>query len=241
MLLFRKKQTLAESGFFHGFVDWHSHILPDVDDGVQAIEEALQILAEYERLGVKEVWLTPHIMEDIPNTTVLLRERFAGLQAAYQGNVILHLAAENMLDNLFEERLAKNDLLPIGNTGDHLLVETSYFNPPMGLQNILMRIKTKGYYPILAHPERYVYMGENDYIRLKALNVKFQLNLPSLTGMYMAEVERKARWLLKNNLYDFTGSDLHRLRTWKENVFDKPILGNMLRMLQEVAGTHSLE
>lgn len=67
----------------------------------------------------------------------------------------------------------------------------------MGLQNILMRIKTKGYYPILAHPERYVYMGENDYIRLKALNVKFQLNLPSLTGMYMAEVERKARWLLK--------------------------------------------
>lgn len=241
MLLFRKKQTLAESGFFHGFVDWHSHILPDVDDGVQAIEEALQILAEYERLGVKEVWLTPHIMEDIPNTTVLLRERFAGLQAAYQGNVILHLAAENMLDNLFEERLAKNDLLPIGNTGDHLLVETSYFNPPMGLQNILMRIKTKGYYPILAHPERYVYMGENDYIRLKALSVKFQLNLPSLTGMYMVEVEKKARWLLKNNLYDFTGSDLHCLTTWKENVFDRPIHGNILRMLQGVALPHSLE
>ena len=64
-----------------------------------------------------------------------------------------------MLDNLFEERLEKNDLLPLGESGDHLLVETSYFSPPMGFNNILLRIKAKGYYPILAHPERYVYMG----------------------------------------------------------------------------------
>ena len=66
---FRKKQTLEESGFFRGFTDWHCHILPGVDDGVLTMDESLQILAEYERLGVKEVWLTPHIMEDIPNTT----------------------------------------------------------------------------------------------------------------------------------------------------------------------------
>lgn len=83
-----------------GRTDWHSHILPGVDDGVQTVEEALQILAEYERLGIREVWLTPHIMEDIPNTTALLRERFIELQALYIGPIILHLAAENMLDNL---------------------------------------------------------------------------------------------------------------------------------------------
>ena len=152
---FRKKQTLEESGFFRGFTDWHCHILPGVDDGVQTMDKALQILTEYERLGVKEVWLTPHIMEDVPNTTQHLRERFAELQAAYRGSVVLNLASENMLDNLFEERLNKNDLLPIGKDGRHLLVETSYFNPPMGLQNILLRIKAKGYIPILAHPERY--------------------------------------------------------------------------------------
>lgn len=52
---------------------------------------------------MKEVWPTPHIMEDIPNTTAHLRERFRELQDAYKGNVILHLAAENMLDSLFEE------------------------------------------------------------------------------------------------------------------------------------------
>ena len=88
---FRKKQTLKESGFFRGFTDWHCHILPDVDDGVQTMDEALQILGEYERLGVKEVWLTPHIMEDMPNTTQHLRARFVELQSAYQGNIALNL------------------------------------------------------------------------------------------------------------------------------------------------------
>ena len=81
---FRKKHTLEDSGYFLAFTDWHCHILPGVDDGVQSMDESLQILAEYERLGVKEVWLTPHIMEDIPNTTEKLRERFIELRTAYQ-------------------------------------------------------------------------------------------------------------------------------------------------------------
>ena len=213
---FRKKQTLEESGFFRGFTDWHCHILPGVDDGVQTMEEALQILAEYERLGVKEVWLTPHIMEDIPNTTQHLKERFAELQAAYKGNVVLHLASENMLDQLFEERLGKNDLLPIGKNGRHLLVETSYFNPPMGLQNILLRIKAKGYFPILAHPERYRYMDESDYQQLKSMNVQFQLNQFSLLGLYGKEVQKQAKTLQKRGMYDYTGTDLHRIATLQQ-------------------------
>ncbi len=208
---FRKKQTLEESGFFRGFTDWHCHILPGVDDGVQTMDEALQILAEYERLGVKEVWLTPHIMEDMPNTTRHLRERFVELQAAYKGNVALNLASENMLDSLFEDRLNKNDLLPIGKDGRHLLVETSYFNPPMGLQNILLRTKAKGYYPVLAHPERYLYMNESDYQKLKSMNIGFQLNQFSLLGMYGKEARRRSKLLHKQNMYDYTGTDIHRL------------------------------
>ncbi len=175
------------------------------------MEEALQILAEYERLGVKEVWLTPHIMEDIPNTTEKLRDRFVELKAAYQGTVMLHLASENMLDNLFEERLEKNDLLPIGIEGKHLLVETSYFNPPMGLSNILLRIKAKGYYPILAHPERYMYMSETDYKRLNSMNVKFQLNQFSLLGLYGKDVQKRAKTLQKQGLYNYIGTDLHQI------------------------------
>lgn len=219
---FRKKQTLEESGFFRGFIDWHCHILPGVDDGVQSLDESLQILAEYARLGVKEVWLTPHIMEDIPNTTVYLRERFVELKAVFQGSVTLHLASENMLDSLFEERLEKDDLLPIGKDGRHLLVETSYFNPPMGLQNILLRIKAKGYYPILAHPERYMYMSMNEYQQLKSMNIQFQLNQLSLIGLYGKEVQKRAKALNKYRMYDYTGTDLHRIEILHRMLRFKP-------------------
>ena len=219
----RKHQTLLERGFFKGFTDWHSHILPGVDDGVQMMEEALQILKKYEELGVKEVWLTPHIMEDIPNTTALLKERFTELQTSYQGNVRLHLAAENMLDNLFEERLEKNDLLPIGEHKDHLLVETSYFNPPMGLYDILQRIKTKGYYPILAHPERYIYMEDKDYRQLKEKGVRFQLNSFSLMGLYGKDARKRAEILQGKGMYEYAGTDLHRLE----------ILNRMLQQKKE--------
>lgn len=208
---FKKRISLKDSGVLSGFTDWHCHLLPGVDDGVQTMEESLEILRLYGELGVKSVWLTPHIMEDIPNTTAHLRERFAELQAAYNGTIDLHLSAENMLDALFEERLEKNDLLPLGEKGDHLLVETSYFNPPMGLKNILLRIKAKGYYPVLAHPERYVYMDKSYYMELKDMGVKFQLNLFSPRGMYGKATHKKANWLQKSGMYEYTGTDLHQL------------------------------
>ena len=127
---------------FSGFVDWHSHILPGVDDGVGSLDDSLAILAEYERMGVREVWLTPHIMEDIPNSTAALRSVFAELTEAYSGPIVLHLAAENMIDVLFAGRLAAGDVLPIGPRGDMLLVETSCFNPPMKFESTLEDIRS---------------------------------------------------------------------------------------------------
>lgn len=229
---FNKRISLATAGILRGFTDWHCHLLPGVDDGVQTIEEALQILGFHEELGIKEVWLTPHIMEDMPNSTEELKARFTELVTAYQGGITLHLAAENMLDNLFEERLESNDLLPLGAEGKYLLVETSYFNPPMGLNNILLRIKAKGFIPVLAHPERYLYMGENDYRQLKEMNVLFQLNLPSLTGVYGSEVRRKAGWLLRNRFYELAGSDIHGLFAWEMTV-TRRVPENVLNRLEK--------
>ena len=227
---FNKKYSIASSGILERFTDWHSHILPGVDDGVQTMEESLQILASYEQLRVKEVWLTPHIMEDIPNTTAFLRTRYAELKAAYKGPIILRLASENMLDSLFEQRLQGGDLLPIGKDGRHLLVETSYFNPPYGLHNILLRIKSKGYVPVLAHPERYVYMDKEDYEQLKRLNVAFQLNLPSLVGAYGADAKRKAQWLLENVYDQFKGTDIHRLTSWETIAHKKQIPKDVVQL-----------
>lgn len=204
---FSAKQHLLE--LFKGFTDYHSHLLPGVDDGVKTLDETLRILDRYDALGVKEVWLTPHIMEDIPNTPQGLRTRFGELCAAYKGTVKLHLAAEHMLDNLFDQRLAANDVLPLGEDGRQLLVETSYFNPPIDFHDTLLRIQSKGYTPVLAHPERYQYMSFGDYDRLKSMGIKFQLNLFSLFGFYGSYAQQKARQLLNKGHYNLCGTDLH--------------------------------
>ncbi|MDC1998297.1 tyrosine-protein phosphatase [Bacteroides uniformis] len=230
---FRKRIPLKDSGIFDGFTDWHSHILPGVDDGVQTMEESLEILRLYEELGVKSVWLTPHVMEDTPNTTAHLRERFTELQAAYTGPITLHLASENMLDNLFEERLGKNDLLPLGENGDHLLVETSYFSPPMGLSNILLRIKSKGYYPVLAHPERYNYMDQDKYRELVGIGVKFQANIPSLVNAYGRLLYKKLEWLLRENMIDMWGTDTHHCDTFSKVIVEKTLKQSFVKKLKQ--------
>ncbi|MDY3032354.1 MAG: CpsB/CapC family capsule biosynthesis tyrosine phosphatase [Odoribacter sp.] len=212
MWFFPKRRSLRESGIFQGFTEWHCHLLPGVDDGIKTLDESLKTLRLYEEAGIRTVWLTPHIMEDIPNTPAQLRERFGELQQAYKGSIELHLAAEHMLDALFEERLEADDLLPIGEEGNHLLVETSYFNPPMDLKGMLKRIQAKGYHPLLAHPERYVYMDERDYHELKDLDIKFQLNIPALVGMYGERVQKKAQQLLKAGMYTCMGNDTHTYR-----------------------------
>ena len=283
MFFFNKKHTIAASGILQGAVDHHSHILPGVDDGVETMDEALRILATYETLGIKELWLTPHIMEDIPNSPAKLQARFAELKAAYTGDIQLHLAAEYMIDNHLRKLLQnchfepqgdisllnncpscvrgasnaiaegqrggallatteplglqrsanrpieeangspsfvekreypkgegdRNSILPIGTSGKHILVETSYYNAPIRINDTLQQIKSLGYFPLLAHPERYMYLDNADYTKLHSQGVKFQLNLASLAGGYGKAVKKKALWLLSNGLYSVAGTDLH--------------------------------
>jgi tyrosine-protein phosphatase YwqE len=210
----KRKQSLLQSGVLQGATDRHCHILFGVDDGIRTLEDSLAVLAYDEEIGIKEVWCTPHIMEDVPNTTEALKQRFAELQAAYAGPIKLHLAAEYMLDTLFEERFHAGDLLTMED--NTVLVETSTWNPPPDMTGTLRRIQKAGYRPLLAHPERYRYLNEAGYERLYKMGIHFQLNLGSLVGYYGETAMGKARNLLEKGWYSDVGSDCHRLSTIKE-------------------------
>ena len=226
-----KTSSLDGSGMLSGLTDWHSHVLPGVDDGIKTMEESLEVLRHFESKGVDTLWLTPHIMEDYPNTTEKLRSRFEELREAWTGSLKLRLASENMLDSLFEERLESRDLLPIGEHGDHLLVETSYFSAPMGFDGMIDSIMSAGYYPLLAHPERYTYMDESDYNRLHDKGVRMQLNYVSLVGGYGETARKKSIWLLKNGYIDVIGSDVHRLKSNQTLIAQKTSKKEHLDML----------
>ena len=239
MFFFNTKKKLIDIGIFQGATDWHCHILPGVDDGIPSMEYSIKTLKYYEAIGISDVWLTPHIMEDIPNQTAELRKRFDELQQTYDGSIKLHLAAENMIDNLFNERLASRDLLPVGQKGDHLLVETSYFQPPLNLYETLQNIHETGLQPILAHPERYAYMEQSDYDHLKRMNVKLQLNLGSLVGGYGPAAQEKALTLLAKGYYDFYGSDLHRLDAFRYAINSKAVKRSAAEQLANIKNTIS--
>lgn len=230
--IFRKRHSIVSSSLLKGGEDRHSHVLFGVDDGVKTLEEALNVLEYDDKLGLTDVWCTPHVMEDLPNTTEELRQRFAELQHAYDGPLRLHLAAEYMLDNLFEERLKAGDLLTMEE--DIILVETSTWNPPTNFYWILKEIMKAGYHPLLAHPERYRYLEDKDYVKLNGMGVRFQLNLGSLTGYYGPTAQKKAKMILKNGWYSHYGSDCHRLSTVKEQYGRETLSGSDVALLNKI-------
>lgn len=239
MWLLSNKVKVKDSGLLEGFRECHCHLLPGVDDGVKELHETLKILELWQSLGVKEVWLTPHIMEDIPNMTLELKQKCEELKTVAPKDITLRLSAENMMDNLFLQRLEQRDLLPIGRDRQHLLVETSYYNPPMDMHRFFERIKESGYIPILAHPERYQYMDMNTYKMWKEKGVLLQLNVPSLVGAYGPEVQYKAEKLLDKGMYDYCGTDTHSMR-FVEYFLNGKISKKTVRKVQEIVAYENL-
>lgn len=239
MFFLNKKYTLTESVFLNDWTDRHSHILPGVDDGIRTMEDSLSVLKFYEQAGVSTVWLTPHIMEDVPNEPAELKERFEELKEAYrqtegEKKINLHLAAENMIDPLFVKRLEAGNLLTYGDKGDELLVETSYAQAPYRFKLILQDIRKAGLTPVLAHPERYRYMDYDDYDTLHEQGVRFQLNITSLAGAYGPEPKERAEYLLEEGYYTSQGSDLHSLAAFKRAINERSVRKRIYRLLQHI-------
>ena len=230
--LFNPKRSLIESGILKGSTDRHSHILYGVDDGIKTPEDSLEVLKFQESLGVKEVWCTPHIMEDVPNTTEALKARFEELKSIYQGPIRLHLAAEYMIDTVFEARLEAGDLLTMED--DTLLMETSTIAPPYELKGFLRDAMSKGYRPLFAHPERCRFLEVKDCEELVEMGVKLQLNIASLTGYYGQSCRAKAEILLKKGIYSAYGSDCHRVKDIKEQYSRKEISKEMMKHLSQL-------
>ena len=145
--IFKSKYNLINSGLMKGMTDVHSHVLPGVDDGSPDINASLSLLRYMESIGLRKVWLTPHIMEDYPTPNKKLRQQLDVLKAAYSGPLDLRLSSEYMMDATFTNKL-DGEVLPLGSS--HLLVETSYMYPPPGLPDILMKIWNAGYQPVIA-------------------------------------------------------------------------------------------
>jgi len=198
------------------YIDIHSHLLPNIDDGSSDIENSIELILFLKKNGFNKFITTPHVMNGIWNnnkqsiqqneikTLTLINERI--------GSLDFKAAAEYMIDENFRKLFQNEKLLTLKD--NYVLVELSYANPPLQLYEIIFELQIAGYKPILAHPERYIYFHNslNEYKKLKNAGCLFQLNLLSTTGYYGLGITSVLDILLENNLIDFVGSDVHNMK-----------------------------
>ena len=206
-------RTALPKGFFEGACDIHSHLLPGVDDGFPTVEKTKEGLAFMERLGFKKLKLTPHFMRDYPeNTRTAIEAKFKALlqKVGTDNRLELSLGGEYMIDSNFMDRFEEGFLL-LDKEQSLVLCETSYMMIDPMASEMLYQVMLKGYQPVVAHPERYNYAAMPLYQRWKQKDYLLQLNLLSLAGAYGKPALVKAHELLKEGMYDFVGTDLHRV------------------------------
>jgi protein-tyrosine phosphatase len=198
-------------------VDLHSHLLPELDDGVKSFDESIEILQHFSRLGYRKIITTPHVMSDAyRNTPAMIFEKRDRLQALLREkkiDIVFEAAAEYYLDEELMQMLESNQkLLTIGN--NYLLFETNFLTEPLNLKDFIFLASTKGYKPILAHPERYLYLQQSFAKAEDLLNrgVLFQVNISSLSGYYSKPAQQTAEKLIDKGWVHWLGSDCHHLQ-----------------------------
>ena len=198
-------------------VDIHSHLLPGLDDGVQSYEESEDVILHFQNLGYRKLITSPHVMSDTyKNTTERILARLAKLRAFLKDREIdmeVDAAAEYYLDEHVFKMVDENQkVLTFGK--NYLLFETNFLNEPFNLKEFIFLATTKGFRPVLAHPERYLYL-QNNLEKAEDLldrGVLFQVNISSITGFYSKIVQTTAHKLIDRGWVHLLGSDCHHLQ-----------------------------
>ncbi|MBD8491074.1 capsular biosynthesis protein [Echinicola sp. CAU 1574] len=215
--LFKSKKQTGPLSLDWMEVDMHSHLIPGIDDGSKSLNESIELIKRLQGYGLRKLITTPHVMTEFyKNTPEIISEGLTKVQEALKKEGIaieIEAAAEYYLDEIFNEKLEKGE--PLLTFGDnHILIETGFINKPRMLQETFFALETKGYKPIFAHPERYLYLHQDPELfdSLIEKGVLFQMNLLSLTGYYSKPVKQLAEKMIDRKAIKFVGTDCHNHR-----------------------------
>lgn len=214
--IFRRRK-IAENDLGILKTDMHSHVLPGIDDGSPDSETSLELIQGLKDLGYSKLIASPHILWDMfkndDRTIGYALEEGRKVLQEYHVEVELNAAAEYYMDEHFDD-LVRTET-PLRCIKDNLvLVEFSFVSPPLGLKEKLFDLQVRGYQPIIAHPERYLYFAENKswYDEIVHAGCYLQINLLSLAGYYGKGALELAKYIYKKKLVHFLGTDLHHHR-----------------------------
>ena len=198
-------------------IDFHSHILPGIDDGATDLENAVELASAMQEWGFERITCTPHITNKFRNNPETIRPVFEMLQNALHErgvNVELRMSAEyRLVPETWPEVLEKNWLMPIEER--FILMELPIFDPD-DIKDIkpieeFKKIKAMGLTPLLPHPERYFYLSHDELLRYVDAGVMIQSNYGSLAGVYGTDVKVRVQRLIDEGLVSFLATDMHNM------------------------------
>ena len=197
-------------------IDFHSHIIPNIDDGSTSMKDTINMINEARQAGFTEIISTSHYIQKYYDLDCFEREKMLDIikkkvSEKNEINIKLYLGSEIYFTPEIIE-LVKNKKASTINNTRYLLFELPMNTKPLFVKEMVYELMQNGYIPIIAHPERYTYVQENiQYIEeLAGMGALFQSNYGSIIGMYGNSAKKTLKKLLKNNLISFLGSDVHK-------------------------------
>jgi protein-tyrosine phosphatase len=198
-------------------LDFHSHVMPGVDDGATDDEEAAAALQAFAEQGVRVLVATPHVSGLLTLRPDTLHARLVEIDAGWARleriaaavpALEVHRGAEVMLDTPSPD-FSDPRLRLAG--GPFVLVEFPYMSVPPRSEAVLQHIAVAGRTPVVAHPERYhgVSVGSALPAEWKQAGARLQVNSGSITGRYGQQARENAFDLLERGLADYLCSDYH--------------------------------
>lgn len=211
-------------------IDIHSHIMYGIDDGSKNIETSLEILKDAYNNGVTDIFLTPHFIEDSRyntnnNDKEFILNKLKEELKEQNININLYIGNEVFINENISEYI-KNKQIATLNNSEYVLIELPMGRMYNNTKEIFFELIREGYKVILAHPERYRYMQEDDKKLEELLNmgVLLQGNYRSIFGYYGKDAKKAIKKFIKRHQISFLGSDIHKNDGYNLEKLEKKVL-----------------
>lgn len=203
-------------------IDFHTHILPGLDDGVATLDEAISTIKEAQKAGFDKLIATTHYYSDY-NYLSNEQERIEVLNKLNENIFGLEIVLGNEIYvNSHMDELIENAEASTINGSKYILFEIPLYDEYVELKNVILNLLSKGYKLVLAHPERYKVFQENP-CRIEEiidLGVFLQANYLSILGLYGKEAKRTVELLYKHDMISFLGTDVHQSNMYYPKVHE---------------------
>ena len=197
-------------------IDIHTHILPQVDDGADSLEEAYEMVLTAVRSGVTALVATPHSnlgWNSWGDESRKQEKAFTNLEKILIREKVplkLYRGMEIWSSVDMVEKIKAGQLITLNHT-PHVLIEFGVEEESWWIEAIIEELRGAGLIPVLAHPERYFCVQEEPTLlyEWRELGALAQMNKGSILGRFGSEIRRTAEVLLRNHLFTCIASDAH--------------------------------